>query len=114
MVHLTRTGEESPMTFTLTPSQIDDITRQLGIPDHEIRWAYSGRAMYDQTCFGYTGTGKLPALALLLAASIAGDGDTFDLGSALDALADLGEPRTDSLGLGAITYWPNVRIAVHA
>lgn len=102
------------MTFTLTPAQIDDITRQLGIPDHEIRWAYSGRAMYDQTCLGYTGTGKLPALTLLLAASIAAGGDTCDLGAALDALDRLGEHRTDDLGLGTITYWPNVRIEAQA
>ena len=105
------------MSYTLTPGQINELVSELDENyDDVIRSDYSGRGMYDDTCLGYTG--EFPTrFALLRANAIGTDGSSvvaLNVDELLDQLTDLGEPRTDSLGLGTITYWPSVRIAVHA
>ena len=67
-----------------------------------IREAYSGRAMYGDTCLGLVTDGAGVVTEIVLALARAGEDE------AADALARA--PRTDSMGFSMITYWPGVEL----
>ena len=68
-------------------------------PDDTIRPNYSGRAMYGKTCLAiiYDDLGDL----LRFIAALDHGGVDLDW---------LGDARQDSMGLGAIAYWPGVTV----
>lgn len=67
----------------------------------EYRTDYSGRGMFGRKCFGVVCDDPL-STAIVLADAIR---DTECFNSAYD---ELGSPRTDSMGLSEILYFPNL------
>lgn len=82
----------------------------------DIRTDYSGRAMYGETCLGYT-CNDVALFTFRLAteicrderASVEQDGDP-SLEEVEEMMLDIGDPRTDSMGRSTIYYWPNVTV----
>jgi hypothetical protein len=66
--------------------------------EFEVR-SYSGRGMYGDSCIAVVGDLSAWTLALALADINGGNIDLFDLPA----------PREDSMGLGYVYYWPNLR-----
>ncbi len=85
------------MAQTLTPQQADTITEAAYDADVEIR-CYSGRAMFGTRCLGVSGTER--GAAKFLVAVAKEDGELADL-----LVRSL---RSDSLGMGIITYFEGV------
>jgi hypothetical protein len=82
---------------TLTTQQADIINEAAYEADAELR-SYSGRAMYGSSCLGVSGSERDSARFLIAVAK-----EDYDLASDLvDSL------RTDSLGMGIITYFTNI------
>jgi hypothetical protein len=82
---------------TLTTQQADIINEAAFQADVELR-SYSGRAMYGSSCLGVSGSERDSARFLIVLAQ-----QDYDLASDLvDSL------RTDSLGMGIITYFTNI------
>jgi hypothetical protein len=63
---------------------------------------YSGRGMYGARCVGVNVDSADDALAIGLALSAEATDDERE------ALAKLGAPTSDAMGLGVIVYWRNV------
>jgi hypothetical protein len=100
------------MSLTITPAIISTLGEFHDADD--IRTDYSGRGMYGRTCLGYTGSDVvLFAFRLAVEAAKADmeDGDEPDLFTVEDYLMTLGEPTSDSMGRGAIFYWPGVTVS---
>lgn len=85
---------------TLTTQQADTITEAAYDADVEVR-SYSGRAMFGATCLGISGTERNAAKFLVALAQE--DGELAEL-----LVKSL---RTDTLGMGIITYFENVSSA---
>ena len=66
---------------------------------------YSGRAMYGRECVGVdlNHAGDLFRVGVELGRLAYEQGRAED-----DVLGDLRSPRTDSMGMGMIAYWPDV------
>ncbi len=71
-----------------------------GNMEMEVR-SYSGRGMYGDTCVGVVLGDYANAWTLALAIADVNNGDADLFG--------LPEPRTDSMGLGTILYWPGLK-----
>jgi len=73
---------------------------------------YSGRGMYGASCVGYVGDDPI-LFAFDLALATAGcDRDDPLLPSDLrDELEHIGNPCSDSMGMGTIWYWTRVTVA---
>lgn len=84
--------------------------------EEDIRTDYSGRSMYGRTCLGYTGGDPVMFTFNLAVEMVRADleaeesEDEPEVYAVQEKLADLGEPRTDSMGRGAIFYWPGVTV----
>ncbi|ASU00786.2 hypothetical protein NTR1_19 [Nocardia phage NTR1] len=101
------------MSQITIPASVIDTMFDFDIDSDDIRTDYSGRSMYGRTCLGYTGSDVVLftfRLAVLLAREEMEDGDDPDLYTVEEKLHDLGEPRADSMGRGAIFYWPGVTV----
>jgi hypothetical protein len=85
---------------TLTAQQADTITEAAYDADVEVR-SYSGRAMFGVSCLGVSGTERNAAKFLVALAQE--DGELAEL-----LVKSL---RTDSLGLGIITYFESISAA---
>lgn len=72
---------------------------------HEVR-SYSGRAMYGKECLGVTCSNPIRAVLETVAYLVENQGDSEEVTEAIDALAR--DPRTDSMGMAAIVYFPNI------
>jgi len=78
----------------------------------EVRVRYSGRGMYGDECVGYVGYD--PVLFAFDLAVLTADLDPDDpiMPSDLrDELEHIGNPCSDSMGLGTIWYWTRVTVA---
>lgn len=106
------------MKFTLNAKQYDDLVHMSDADPDEVRHNYSGRAMYGKEALAYTGDRPIQ-FAFELAAVLtpqeefaAGDNPhpyaVYD--DLRDTLGAIGEPRTDSMGLGTVYYWPNITV----
>lgn len=83
---------------TLTTQQAETITEAAYQADVELR-SYSGRAMFGTYCLGVSGTERDAARFLIAVAK-----EDCELASLLvDSL------RTDSLGMGIITYFTSIK-----
>lgn len=78
----------------------------------QVRWDYSGRGMYDQTCFALVG--DLDDLLRVVFAMGVHDGvadadeeNSTDLRFGGEMLTGV---RSDSMGHDTVYYWPNVTI----
>jgi hypothetical protein len=65
--------------------KIEELADDLGL---ELRTDYSGRGMYDRTCYGIVTDGSSAKFLMTV------------------GKRDLPEPRQDSMGLRKIFYWP--------
>lgn len=81
-----------------TEDQYNDFIMALEDAGFEPR-PYSGRSMYGKNCAGIDCDDALDALATILHTS-------FDDESAVPGMAQ--HPKSDSIGLGQILYWPRV------
>lgn len=95
--------------LTITTDQLDQLENQMDLDvAEEVRTDYSGRGMYGRTCLGYTGGAAMEFIAnvalLLLSPD---DDDPWDL---VQQLAEIGEGRQDSMGIGRIVYWPSIAV----
>ena len=88
-----------PAKTTVTRDQIEDVTEAAGLFEHTVRFDYSGRGMYGDTCFGIVGSiSDLVNFVALAAVEIPGSEDW------------LHNVLMDSTGLSQIYYWPNVEV----
>jgi hypothetical protein len=72
--------------------------------DYRLRENYSGRFMYGSDCFGIvTEQGVNPVGMGMKLATVLVDNEQEEL------LARLLSPRQDNMGLGTITYWPDIQ-----
>ncbi len=102
------------MRIHITQEDVDTLAQFVDEydPDDAFRTDYSGRGMFGSTCFGYVGE-DVSLVSFELAVVIAhlnNGGDEPSLDDIRSAMADLGSPRTDSMGRSTIYYWPNVSI----
>jgi hypothetical protein len=77
-------------------------------PDQALRWSYSGRAMYGETCLGLVcDTSELVRFTLALGEAYDPD---WELNDQLVELVDMMRrgTRYDSMGHSTIYYWPRV------
>lgn len=90
----------------------DAAAELVGEFEEDVRLGYSGRGMYGEACVGYTGE-NLPLFSAKLAYALAqqDDPEIEDMAAheLLDAIADLPDASTDSMGRGIIYYWPGIR-----
>jgi hypothetical protein len=88
---------------------LEELVADLGLdPDEALRWSYSGRAMYGETCLGLVcDTSELVRFTLSLGKADDPDDDLrLELGTLVDAMRR--GTRYDSMGHSTIYYWPRV------
>lgn len=80
-------------------------------PNEDVRTDYSGRGMFGRTCLAFTGDDPTTFIvAVISAALVREDGDTITCWDVVDALGGIGDTRTDDMGLGTVTYWPDLAV----
>lgn len=87
----------------VTSTTLIDLLRQVwdnGDMEMEVR-SYSGRGMYGDTCVAVTLGSYANAWTLALAIADVNNGNADLFG--------LPEPRSDSMGLGTVLYWPSLK-----
>lgn len=67
---------------------------------------YSGRGMYGKSCVAVDCNNPLVALAGIFAYLVDSDDDI----DGYDVLSTLGEPREDSMGMGRVLYFPELKV----
>jgi hypothetical protein len=77
-------------------TRIAEIVETLETEGYDVTTTYSGRCMYGRRCLGVT---------------VDHSGHIFQLGQLLHEYDEMGEPRTDSMGLSVIVYWPAIDTA---
>jgi hypothetical protein len=76
----------------------------------DVRTEYSGRGMYGSNCLGIvTGDSGFSLAQTLMEAREEADEADEDVRELLDAMLSR-EPRTDSMGLDTIYYWPGIQV----
>lgn len=93
------------MPYTLTTEELDALQDACDDEGIDLRTEYSGRAMYGATCIGIVADGIGSILRVI--GILREDSRAFDLYEALS----VGNPRTDSMGMQTIFYWPSIRVA---
>lgn len=71
--------------------------------------SYSGRAMYGKECFAIVTDDSAWQIAVRAARYLGEEQDDMEDTSALEYILDH-EPRTDSMGLGTVYYWPGLEV----
>jgi hypothetical protein len=100
----------------LDQQQFNDLCEEVAnIGEHRVRADYSGRGMYGKTCIGVEckyGSVDSGAVQFALAMILSGDPDRNDLSwyEVRDAMDEVPESRSDSMGLGQIVYFPGLTI----
>ncbi|WP_306358749.1 MULTISPECIES: hypothetical protein [unclassified Nocardia] len=98
--------------FKITDAQVHAIQTAFdenGI-DAKVDPNYTGRNMYDETCFGVVTSTKISVVAVRVAAVLAQAeyGDNASLEKIETTLMEMDE-ATDSMGTDTIVYWTNVK-----
>lgn len=92
-------------------TMFEDLAEELGNDDLSIR-SYSGRGMYGKQCLGVYTDMNIGSLMAYVVRSLAGVA-SFDNQDAEDASEEIAQAfenmQTDSMGLGTIVYFPNVK-----
>lgn len=99
----------STLRAVITPSQFHELAEAIGridFEEHDLRPHYSGRAMYGDSCIAYVGYN--PAAFVVELAAMIGDAD--DLCEVRERMAELGVPRSDSMGYSMVYYFPGVTV----
>lgn len=95
--------------LTITTDQLAEIENWMDLDvEEEVRTDYSGRGMYGRTCLGYTGGDPTVFIANVALIMLGTDSD--DPWELVQQLAEIGEPETDSMGLGRIAYWRSITV----
>lgn len=82
----------------ITKEEVIEALEDAGLDEENIRWDYSGRGMFNETCFGFTGSDSdLIQFAIYLARLTPGR-DLYWMSNF----------RSDSLGMDTIYYWPGI------
>ncbi|UOW93060.1 hypothetical protein SEA_CAIB_76 [Gordonia phage CaiB] len=79
-------------------------------PEEDVRTDYIGRGMYGRTCIAYEGSNATAFLAAVVGAAIGRENGDVTIWDLVEELGQLTE-RSDSMGLGRITYWPGLQLA---
>jgi len=77
---------------------------EAGLAEDDIRWDYSGRGMYGQTCFGIVGS-LLDYTGFLLQLASDTTGDRWDVAYDLSQRVN-----TDSMAMQTIFYFPGIKV----
>lgn len=68
--------------------------------------SYSGRGMYGDECVAITCDDPLDCILDLINACVE---MTNDVDEIAECIEDLRNPRTDSMGLSSVVYWPRIK-----
>lgn len=100
------------MLYRVQRSVLEHLLEDADVVENDVRWDYSGRAMYGRTCFGFTGdVSALVAFAVEVGRHQAwfdesGDDSVHpDLSELVEALKNV---KSDSLGFDTIFYLPRL------
>ena len=113
------------MTIQLTTGQLEALVEALydadvidDLDSDAVSLGYSGRGMYGARCLAFvTGGTDVAAFVFELAVVLSGDqrGEVNDLEDAAyvlrSAIAEIGSPERDSMGLETVYYWRNITAA---
>nr|DAV75459.1 MAG TPA: hypothetical protein [Caudoviricetes sp.] len=92
--------------------EIADIVREFCLDaGYEFYPDYSGRGMYGRKCIGISHRDTTANVITRLAAHLIESVNDDAIDNAIVILRRLKDARQDSLGLGTITYWPNIEAA---
>ena len=82
-----------------------------GLDEAEIRFEYSGRAMYSKTCVAFVTPEALKLVMTMAAVLAINEKDADDSGATYEGLCwyDL-NPRMDNMGLDTVVYFTNVQV----
>ena len=99
------------MIHRLTRDQLNQVIELADDDYDDVRTDYSGRGMTGQTCLGYTGH-QPEAFTLALTIVVRGyaDRDNLNAYDVMDIAISGPAARSDSMGMGQITYWPSVSV----
>jgi hypothetical protein len=86
-----------------------DIVRNFCLDEgYEFYPDYSGRGMYGRKCIGISHKDTTAEVITRLAAYLLESVNDDAIENAAAILRSLKDARQDNLGLGTITYWPNI------
>lgn len=90
---------------------LDKMYDSCNIPEFEVRENYSGRGMYEKECLGFVSSNVLNIHGTLTATLAETERDCDAAGEYYDGPSwyDF-NPRSDSMGLDFIVYYPNIQI----
>lgn len=105
----------------LSEAQFQKISMLLIDLDERLSPEYSGRGMYGASCLSYSvdrGVGPADfqmALAEVLAPQLLGlsENDEVGLAEVKEAMAELGPPSSDGMGLGSVYYYRGIQVEGH-
>jgi hypothetical protein len=90
----------------ITRSTLWGILHDADVEDTDVRFEYSGRAMYGKTCFGFVGS--LASLATFFYQLGVQSTDVNELGDVAEELSM--RLRSDDMGFGTIWYFPGFEV----
>jgi hypothetical protein len=111
MSHQQNSTRRKSMSDRLSNKKIADIVRDFCLSEgYEFYPDYSGRAMYGGKCIGISHKDTTATVMLRLARHIMDylPQEPLEINEALRRLEN---SRQDNLGLGTITYWPDIEAA---
>lgn len=76
--------------------------------DYTVR-SYSGRGMNGKTCLAVESGDNNLILDVIHELCVFNDDSSIQLGKVQEVAEMLRDARTDSMGKGEITYWPNIK-----
>jgi hypothetical protein len=90
--------------ITPTKENLIEAVESIGLDESNLRFDYSGKGMMGRECLGLEGgISDLINFTIELTARAAFDGN-------IEAVAWMGNVRSDSMGYSTIWYWPSLNV----